>query len=27
VHDRHPGTELVIYDTGHRGDALLIGVE
>ncbi|MGC2654700.1 MAG: dihydroxyacetone kinase, partial [Mycobacterium sp.] len=27
VHDRHPGTELVIYDTEHRGDALLIGVE
>jgi hypothetical protein len=27
VHDRHPGTELVIYHTGHRGDALLIGVE
>jgi dihydroxyacetone kinase-like predicted kinase len=27
VHDRHPGTELVTYCTGHRGDALLIGVE
>jgi DAK2 domain fusion protein YloV len=27
VHDNHPGTELVIYLTGHRGDALLIGVE
>jgi uncharacterized protein len=27
VHDKHPGTELVIYRTGHRGDALLIGVE
>ncbi len=27
VHDNHPGTELVIYHTGHRGDALLIGVE
>jgi uncharacterized protein len=27
VHDRHPGTELMIYHTGHRGDALLIGVE
>ncbi len=27
VHDRHPGTELVTYATGHRGDALLIGVE
>lgn len=27
VHDHHPGTELVIYPTGHRGDALLIGVE
>lgn len=27
VHDRHPGTELIIYHTGHRGDALLIGVE
>jgi hypothetical protein len=27
VHDQHPGTELVIYDTEHRGDALLIGVE
>ncbi len=27
VHDHHPGTELVIYRTGHRGDALLIGVE
>ncbi|MEO8816575.1 MAG: DAK2 domain-containing protein [Mycobacterium sp.] len=27
VHDQHPGIELVTYDTGHRGDALLIGVE
>jgi DAK2 domain fusion protein YloV len=27
VHDNLPGTELVIYRTGHRGDALLIGVE
>jgi DAK2 domain fusion protein YloV len=27
VHDHHPGTELVTYRTGHRGDALLIGVE
>ena len=27
VHDHHPGTELAIYRTGHRGDALLIGVE
>jgi fatty acid kinase len=27
VHDLHPGTELVNYGTGHRGDALLIGVE
>ena len=27
VHDRHPGTELMTYRTGHRGDALLIGVE
>jgi DAK2 domain fusion protein YloV len=27
VHDNHPGTELVIYRTDHRGDALLIGVE
>ncbi|HEU0192122.1 MAG TPA: DAK2 domain-containing protein [Mycobacterium sp.] len=27
VHDRHPGVELVTYHTGHRGDALLIGVE
>ncbi|CNI22748.1 DAK2 domain-containing protein [Mycobacterium tuberculosis] len=27
VHDHHPGTELMIYRTGHRGDALLIGVE
>ncbi|MCV7087954.1 DAK2 domain-containing protein [Mycolicibacter hiberniae] len=27
VHDRHPGTELATYFTGHRGDALLIGVE
>jgi DAK2 domain fusion protein YloV len=27
VHDNHPGTELVTYRTGHRGDTLLIGVE
>ncbi|SOJ54317.1 hypothetical protein MSIMFB_01815 [Mycobacterium simulans] len=27
VHDHHPGTELVTYHTGHRGEALLIGVE
>ncbi len=27
MHDSHPGTELVTYRTGHRGDALLIGVE
>lgn len=27
VHDTHPGIELVAYRTGHRGDALLIGVE
>jgi DAK2 domain fusion protein YloV len=27
VHDNHPGTELVAYRTGHRGDLLLIGVE
>jgi uncharacterized protein len=27
VHDHHPGTELMTYRTGHRGDALLIGVE
>lgn len=27
VHDEHPGFELVIYRTGHRGDALVIGVE
>ena len=27
VHDEHPGTELAVYVTGHRGDALLIGVE
>lgn len=27
MHDNHPGTELVTYRTGHRGDALLIGVE
>jgi dihydroxyacetone kinase-like predicted kinase len=27
IHDRHPGTELMTYLTGHRGDALLIGVE
>jgi dihydroxyacetone kinase-like predicted kinase len=27
VHDQHPGTELVVYHTAHRGDELLIGVE
>jgi dihydroxyacetone kinase-like predicted kinase len=27
VHRRHLGIELVTYHTGHRGDALLIGVE
>jgi uncharacterized protein len=27
VHRQHLGTELVTYHTGHRGDALLIGVE
>ena len=27
AHDHHPGAELVTYDTGHRGDVLLIGVE
>ena len=27
VHRRHPGTEFSSYRTGHRGDALLIGVE
>jgi uncharacterized protein len=27
VHDHHPGIELAIYCTGHRGDALQIGVE
>ncbi|MGB8391307.1 DAK2 domain-containing protein [Mycobacterium sp.] len=27
MHDNHPGTEMVTYRTGHRGDALLIGVE
>lgn len=27
VHDEHLGTELLTYYTGHRGDALLIGVE
>jgi dihydroxyacetone kinase-like predicted kinase len=27
VHDQHPGIELATYFTGHRGDALLIGVE
>ena len=27
VHDSHPGTELMTYRTGHRGDVLLIGVE
>lgn len=27
VRRRHPGTEFASYATGHRGDALLIGVE
>ncbi len=27
VHNEHLGAELVTYATGHRGDALLIGVE
>jgi uncharacterized protein len=27
VRRTHPGTEMVTYVTGHRGDALLIGVE
>ena len=27
VHRQHLGAELVTYHTGHRGDALLIGVE
>ena len=27
MHDEHPGIELAVYFTGHRGDALLIGVE
>jgi dihydroxyacetone kinase-like predicted kinase len=27
AHHHHPGTELVTYQTDHRGDALLIGVE
>lgn len=27
VHNEHLGIELVTYHTGHRGDALLIGVE
>lgn len=27
VHHQHLGAELVTYHTGHRGDALLIGVE
>ena len=27
MHRYHPGTELVSYRTGHRGDLLLIGVE
>lgn len=27
VHDRHPGIELTVYHTAHRGDAVLIGVE
>ncbi|HEX2212922.1 MAG TPA: dihydroxyacetone kinase, partial [Mycobacterium sp.] len=27
IHRQHPGTELTVFHTGHRGDALLIGVE
>ena len=27
VHRHHPGTEIVTFHTGHRGDSLLIGVE
>jgi uncharacterized protein len=27
LHRYHPGTDLVTYRSGHRGDALLIGVE
>ena len=27
VHHHHLGTEIVTFHTGHRGDALLIGVE
>lgn len=27
IHDEHAGIELVTYRTGHRGDAVLIGVE
>ena len=27
VHRHHPGADVVSYRTGHRGDALLIGVE
>ncbi|MCB0925920.1 MAG: DAK2 domain-containing protein, partial [Mycobacterium sp.] len=27
VHRHHPGVDIVSYRTGHRGDALLIGVE
>ena len=27
VHRKHPGTEMVTFHTGHRADALLIGVE
>ncbi|MEZ0342478.1 DAK2 domain-containing protein [Mycobacterium sp. pV006] len=27
MHARHPGTELTVFHTGHRSDALLIGVE
>lgn len=27
VHGHHLGTEMITYDTGHDGDALLIGVE
>ncbi|KGI70776.1 DAK2 domain-containing protein [Mycolicibacterium rufum] len=27
VRRHHPGTEMVTFDTGHHGDALLIGVE
>lgn len=27
VHRHHPGTEMAAFHTGHRGDAVLIGVE